>query len=297
MAKLDRFSLQAEKYLSTNHVLVYLEDVVAQLLEYKDENPKVNTTKFFSDYFSSVRDGNHVVYREFSFIKSTPHNRASFIGLIWKCFRQIGKKGDLLTMKEYHSHICLLCQDFPFDLVQKTARIILIDDAIDCLISFSDFLYAFQVQFYYEEFLSKCADLYKALMSSTPRDTVIVPTQDQPIVRSEEKPPAAAAAIAGDLHDGVDSMQFYRALLPICDKHEFSCPPSAALKSILHTNHRVSFYGFLMALSKNKILSQSVGVLPPKEDIYAGMEDDNIPSKLTPRRRKKSKNDDYCYKI
>lgn len=29
-------------------------------------------------------------------------------------------------------------------------RIVLIDDALDCLISFSDFIYAFQVQFYYE---------------------------------------------------------------------------------------------------------------------------------------------------
>ena len=29
-------------------------------------------------------------------------------------------------------------------------RIILLDDALDCLISFTDFIYAFQVQFYYE---------------------------------------------------------------------------------------------------------------------------------------------------
>ena len=33
-------------------------------------------------------------------------------------------------------------------------RIVLIDDALDCLISFSDFIYAFQVQFYYEGKLS-----------------------------------------------------------------------------------------------------------------------------------------------
>ena len=29
-------------------------------------------------------------------------------------------------------------------------RIILLDDALDCLISFTDFIFAFQVQFYYE---------------------------------------------------------------------------------------------------------------------------------------------------
>ena len=33
-------------------------------------------------------------------------------------------------------------------------RIVLIDDALDCLISFLDFIYAFQVQFYYEGKLS-----------------------------------------------------------------------------------------------------------------------------------------------
>ena len=32
-----------------HHVLTYLEDAVAQILEHKEENPKVNTTKFFSD--------------------------------------------------------------------------------------------------------------------------------------------------------------------------------------------------------------------------------------------------------
>ena len=29
---------------------------------------------------------------------------------------------DLLTVKEYHSLVCLLCAEFPFEIVQKTAR-------------------------------------------------------------------------------------------------------------------------------------------------------------------------------
>ena len=80
---------------------------------------------------------------------------------------------------------------------------------MDCLISFSDFLYAFQAQFYYEgknsklkllteniiisikyhfgkfihfvtEFLSRCADVYKSIIEEpqTPRETVVVPTSD-----------------------------------------------------------------------------------------------------------------------
>ena len=58
--------------------------------------------------------------------------------------------GELLSVKEYHSLLCLLCYDFPLDMVQKTARIVLMDDALDCLMAFPDFLYAFQIQFYYE---------------------------------------------------------------------------------------------------------------------------------------------------
>lgn len=35
-------------------------------------------------------------------------------------------------------------------VVFSNNRIVLIDDALDCLICFSDFIYAFQVQFYFE---------------------------------------------------------------------------------------------------------------------------------------------------
>lgn len=43
--------------------------------------------------FTSVKNGNHVLFREFSYIKATPHNRETFIHIFWKCFRQIGKNG------------------------------------------------------------------------------------------------------------------------------------------------------------------------------------------------------------
>ncbi|KAL5006675.1 hypothetical protein ScPMuIL_015481 [Solemya velum] len=207
----DRFGISAEKYLAKHHVLVYLEDGIAQLLEHKEENAKVNPVKFLSEYFNSLKNGNHTMFREYSFIHSTPHNRASFARLFWKCFRQIGKKGDLLSIQEYHSLLSLLCPDFPFEPVQKTAKIILLDDALDCLISFSDFVYAFQVQFYYEEFLDKCSDMYQSLLQSqrSPRDPVVVPTSgsDDTRIHLNNHHPA----------DGVDSMQFFRAMYPLCD--------------------------------------------------------------------------------
>lgn len=35
------------------------------------------------------------MFREYSYIHATPHNRASFVRLFWKCYRQIGKKGGI----------------------------------------------------------------------------------------------------------------------------------------------------------------------------------------------------------
>ncbi|KAL3843282.1 hypothetical protein ACJMK2_021224 [Sinanodonta woodiana] len=211
----DRFSMTAERYLGKHNILVYLEDSIAQLLEHREENPKLNPIKFLSEYFDSLRDGNHTMFREYAFIKVTPHNRASFIRLFWKCFRQIGRKGDLLSIQEYHSLVTLLCPDFPFSTVQKTARIILLDDALDCLISFSDFIFAFQIQFYFEEFLDKCYEIYQSLLQTahSPRNPVVVPSgaEETKIHQNSHNP-----------SDGVDAMQYFRAIYPLCDRSTFS---------------------------------------------------------------------------
>lgn len=43
--------------------------------------------------FNSVRQGTHILFREFSFVQATPHNRASFLRTFWRCFRTVGKNG------------------------------------------------------------------------------------------------------------------------------------------------------------------------------------------------------------
>ena len=43
--------------------------------------------------FQGVKDGHHVILREFSFINKIPHNRASFINLFYHSFAALGKKG------------------------------------------------------------------------------------------------------------------------------------------------------------------------------------------------------------
>lgn len=39
------------------------------------------------------------MFREYSYIHATPHNRASFVRLFWKCYRQIGKKGGICCFR------------------------------------------------------------------------------------------------------------------------------------------------------------------------------------------------------
>ncbi|KAL8601950.1 hypothetical protein ACOMHN_008442 [Nucella lapillus] len=172
---------------------------------------------------------------------------------------------DLLSIQEYHSLLGLLCTDFPFPLVQKTARIVLIDDALDCLISFSDFIYAFQVQFYYGEFLDKCGELYQSLLQSchSPRDPVIVPT-------SSDRDSGGAHQTSHLPADGVDSMAFFRMVYPVCDRVTYSTPPVTALKEILFSTPRISFYGFLMAIAKSEAINEHIGRLPPKAELLEG---------------------------
>ncbi|XP_033612542.1 UPF0705 protein C11orf49 homolog isoform X2 [Fukomys damarensis] len=206
--------------------------------------------------FNSVCQGTHILFREFSFIQATPHNRASFLRAFWRCFRTVGKNGDLLTMREYHCLLQLLCPDFPLELTQKAARIVLMDDAMDCLMSFSDFLFAFQIQFYYSEFLDSVAAIYQDLLSGKNPNTVIVPTSS-----SGQHHPRPALGEAG-VPEGVEASLFYQCLENLCDRHKYSCPPPALVKEILSSVQRLSFYGFLMALSKHRGINQALGKQP-----------------------------------
>ncbi|XP_072128786.1 centriolar satellite-associated tubulin polyglutamylase complex regulator 1 [Mobula birostris] len=262
----DRFSLSAEEYLGQTHVLTYIEDAVSQLLEYKDEHSKIGITRFFAEYFSSVKRGSHILFREFSFVNATPYNRASFIRMFWQCFRQIGKNGDLLTVMEYHSLLQLICHDFPMDLSQKAARIILMDDAMDCPMSFMDFLYAFQIQFYYCEFLESIATIYEDLHLGKNPNTVIVPTSS---IEQSQSPTSDSPT-----QEGVDASQFYDCLETLCDRYKHSYPPTSYLEQILHKVDRVTFFGFLMAIVKHEGINYKLGIVPNKAELFTDSEMD-----------------------
>ncbi|XP_073900872.1 centriolar satellite-associated tubulin polyglutamylase complex regulator 1 isoform X5 [Castor canadensis] len=228
----------------------------------KDAEPRApSPTGLRVSGFNSVCQGTHILFREFSFIQATPHNRASFLRAFWRCFRTVGKNGDLLTMREYHCLLQLLCPDFPLELTQKAARIVLMDDAMDCLMSFSDFLFAFQIQFYYSEFLDSVAAIYQDLLSGKNPNTVIVPTSSSG--QHRQRPALGEASML----EGVEASLFYQCLENLCDRHKYSCPPPALVKEILSNVQRLTFYGFLVALSKHHGINQALGALPDKGDL------------------------------
>ncbi|XP_073072625.1 centriolar satellite-associated tubulin polyglutamylase complex regulator 1 isoform X2 [Manis javanica] len=243
------------------HVLTYMEDAVCQLLENKEDISQHGIARFFTEYFNSVCQGTHVLFREFSFIQATPHNRASFLKAFWRCFQTVGKNGDLLTMREYHCLLQLLCPDFPLELTQKAARIVLMDDAMDCLMSFSDFLFAFQIQFYYSEFLESVAAIYQDLLSGKSPNTVIVPTSSSG--QHRQRPPLSEASML----EGVEASLFFQCLENLCDRHKYSCPPLALVKEVLSNVQRLTFYGFLVSLSKHHGINQALGALPDKGNL------------------------------
>ncbi|CAI5763732.1 Hypothetical predicted protein [Podarcis lilfordi] len=93
MLNADRLSPSGLEYLAQQHVLTYMEDAVSQLLESRDDISQYGIARFFTEYFNSVRQGTHILFREFNFVQATPHNRASFLRTFWRCFRTVGKNG------------------------------------------------------------------------------------------------------------------------------------------------------------------------------------------------------------
>ncbi|XP_046862531.1 UPF0705 protein C11orf49 homolog [Xenia sp. Carnegie-2017] len=252
-----------KKYLERHHVMTYLQDAISQLLLHKEDNPYFCSSRFLCEYFSCIVKGNHTLFREYNFVRATPHNRSSFIAMFSNCFKTIGQCGDLLSVKEYHSLLSLICSDFPIHIVQKSARIVLMEDAMDCLMSFSDFFAAFQIQLYYEEFLDKCSVIYDEIASGSRRcsQVVVVPTSDL----KSESPKNMENFYKEDRNNvnGIDCTCFYNAILHRIVYHSsvanaIRVPHVAILKQVLSSANRVTFYGYLMALAKNNAIRQSI---------------------------------------
>ncbi|XP_047200819.1 UPF0705 protein C11orf49 homolog isoform X1 [Girardinichthys multiradiatus] len=270
-------AVPAEQYLADSQVLFYLNDAVTQLLDHKEEYTQFGLVRYFAEYFSSVKNSNHVLFREFNYITATQHNRASFIRVFWRCFRQIGKSGDLLSVWEYRSLLQLLCPDFPLELVRSVARIVLMDDTADCLMSFSDFIYAFQLQFYYQEFLESVQVIYQDLLAGKSPNTVIVPTSSS----VEQLISVATEENDREEQDCVDSSTLAECVDAFCDRFKHrSYPSRTCMREALEQTDKVSYFSFLMSLAKHESINQTIGVLPSKEELLIDPELDQELDKL-----------------
>ena len=248
--------MSTEDYLSNHYIRTYFQDAIERMLECKAENIQLDPLIFLHDYFKSVYDGTNTIYREYSYIYATPRNRTSFIKNFWLTFQHLGCQGDLLRINDYYALLCLLCRDFDYSILQKTVNVVLMEDASDCVIAFSDFIYAFQLQLYYDEFCDTCLKLFGKVQASTSID---VPINEN--TSSDEN--NAHIGIIPSKSDHIKSTQFLRCLKEeFCvQRPEYPIPSDDVLWDILHSSSQITFYGFMTSLGKNKNVIKSISAL------------------------------------
>lgn len=277
--------MDPELYLKKHHLMTYIEDAVTFLLERKDENTKTMPYKLLAEYFESIKKGTHVLYREYSFISLTPHSRASFIRLFWYSFSEVADRGDSMKVMEYLSLLRLLCHDFPSTPVQRVAGVVFSYDALENLMSFPDFIYAFQIVFFYETFLQRCELICTEMVSGqTPLNlldgasTVFVSmpsTSEDPASSVQSCLSTEDDAIPCTAHSKPETpLQpelFQRAMTNLCAKMEKepweSCPNPRVLTELVSELTSVTFYDFVLALSRSDRVSKDIGALPERSQL------------------------------
>ncbi|XP_015239276.1 PREDICTED: UPF0705 protein C11orf49 homolog [Cyprinodon variegatus] len=273
-------AIPAEQYLADSKVLFYLNDALTQLLDHKEEYTQFGVVRYFAEYFSSVKNGNHVLFREFNFIRATQHNRASFIRVFWRCFRQIGKSGDLLSMLEYRSLLQLLCPDFPLEVVRSAARLVLIDTRTNRPISNPIGIHQNKRSSSCRpaEFLDSVHVIYLDLLAGKSPNTVIVPTSSS----VEQLTSAATEENDGEQQeqDGVDSSTLGECVEALCDRFKSSFPPGTCMREVLQQSDKVSYYSLLRALAKHEGINQTIGALPSEDELLIDPEMDQELDKL-----------------
>ena len=298
-------------YLKKHYVMTYMEDAVAQLLSRKTP-AKTHPLTFLLEYFKAVRNGSHIISREYSYISSTPHNRASFIKLLWKSYFGLSKEGMVMKVADYFPLLQLLCEDFPLNEWVQLVQSLLTGDghqvAADgsAATSFADFLYAFQVVFYFEAFLLECEKVYRSLLMGVQLDgfqtvmgVVVVPHSDTtppdeeiPIKTTSEQSqgespvegrstPAAATSplisfsLLINSQSTVSTPVFTQSLEKLCDRMAerqpwLACPSAATIRGLLADSlPDISLHNFLVKMIHSQGINSMIGVLPKKEDYWS----------------------------
>ena len=268
----------AKNYLERHRVMIYLEDAMLQLLVKKDEDSKTQPFHFLTDYFKRAVSGEHIVLREYAFITATPYNQRCFIQLFWDTYKNITDTKRVMTCSEYHSLLRLLCHDFPLDMINTVSQVIFADVSSENLVSFSDFVYAFQICFYFKDYLEKCSEEFCYISSSSSSSLrahsspIIVPTSESLLKEtssyhnlddeSDNKP--------NQLHESIDPKLFWLSTQHLFESKDckLTVPNVLAVESAIFSQDTLSYYNFVNVLVRSNTISDEIGVLPPRNTHY-----------------------------
>lgn len=244
-----------------------------QLLRKKDEDSKTKPFHFLADYFKRVVSGNHVALREYSFITATPYNRRCFIKLFWDSYHNVSETGQVMTCLEHYSFLRLLCYNFPQDMIHTISMVIFLDASSDNLVSFSDFAYAFQVCFYYHDFLQKCSEEFYCITSSSSlrakSSPIIVPTSDTLLTETVSYHDLNDADRNDCLHENIDPKLFWLSIQHLLagKDHSMSIPNASSIEEAIFGQTTISYHNFVNALVRSDTVSEGIGVLPTRNTI------------------------------
>lgn len=96
---------------------IYLQDAIKIILDRRDEKP----LDLLNDYFNTTLKGEHILLREYAFVSATQLNRKSFLQQVKKVFHSTPHY-KVITALDYHQMICLVCSDFPRNLIIETVK-------------------------------------------------------------------------------------------------------------------------------------------------------------------------------
>jgi len=113
----DRFALDAEEYLNQTGLNVYLSDCVLEILNGRHEQPLLA----LQQYFQKIVDSTHIHGREFAFIDATARNRLSLVRSFESTFACF-EPNEVLVAEDVHQLLCIVCPDFPIDIVRSSLK-------------------------------------------------------------------------------------------------------------------------------------------------------------------------------
>lgn len=246
--------------MQKHSLAIYVQDAVAFVLKRKDEDKPLDV---LVDYFESVTSGTHVAFREYAYITATPYNRVSFLKLFWKTYAQMALKGAAMSVRDYLSLLRLLCPDFPEELTDQLPQSIT-DDAM----SFSDFIYAFEVILCYNHFLVRCLLLYIAIQDGRSLEEL---TEGGEVWRNEHTvPPKGMVWPVVTVQHTMEASRFGKAVMDLASSHLCQgCPSVNTLEDVLSGFHHLTFDQFLLKLCASDLVRNEIGVLPPRNQFLS----------------------------